>query len=87
MRYPQYPIVAALAGVLLLIPLPTHIRSRARNVAVLAGMSYLIATSIAHFVNTIVWAGNTHDVAPVWCDISERFLLRSPLLTLRTAKR
>jgi pheromone a factor receptor len=83
MRYPQYPVVAALACVLLLVPLPAQIR--ARNVAVLAGMTYLIATSIVYFVNTIVWAGNVRVDAPVWCDISEHSSTSVPFPSLRTA--
>jgi len=34
---------------------------------------YMIWTALAcliHFINSIVWSGNTTNWAPVWCDIS-----------------
>jgi pheromone a factor receptor len=69
MRSPELPATAACAVVLLLLLLPTQLR--VRNVAILAPMACLILVDITYFVNTLVWAGNVRDIAPIWCDISK----------------
>ena len=69
MRSPELPATSALAVFFLLLLLPTHIRMR--NVAILVGMVSIMLTDAVYFVNTIVWAGNVHNVAPVWCDIGQ----------------
>jgi pheromone a factor receptor len=53
----------------LLLLLPTQIRLR--NIAILAPITCMILVNITYFVNTLVWAGNVRDVAPIWCDISQ----------------
>ena len=69
MRLPEFPAAASLASVLILIPLPTQIR--VRNVALLVLIVGTFFINIVSVVNTLVWAGNARDVAPVWCDIGE----------------
>jgi hypothetical protein len=69
MRYPVLPVVSAIAAILVLVPLPSQLRRR--NVATL---SLIIGTFLLHVaitVNTLVWAGNVRDSAPVWCDICQ----------------
>jgi hypothetical protein len=69
MRSPGLPAAATLAVVSLLVLLPTQIR--VRNVAILSLLIYAALASLTCVVNTLVWAGNVRDVAPIWCDICE----------------
>ena len=72
MRHPELPVSAAFAAVVILIPLPAQVR--VRNVALqvlIVGTSFV---NIISLVNTVVWAGNVRDIAPVWCDICWLFL-------------
>jgi hypothetical protein len=69
MRSPELPAAATFAVFVLLLLLPTQIR--VRNVAILAPMTCMILTNITYLVNTLVWAENVRDVAPIWCDISQ----------------
>ena len=68
MQYPQLPIAAFFSAFLILVPLPSH--WRARNVATLALIFWLFFADFIYGVNSILWAGNVLDRAPVWCDIS-----------------
>ena len=68
MQYPQLPIFAFFSAFLVLVPLPSH--WRARNVATLALIFWLFFADFIYGVNSILWAGNVLDHAPVWCDIS-----------------
>ena len=67
MQNASLPVVAFLAAFLVIIPLPWH--WRARNVGTLAIMVWLFIMNVVYGVNTIVWAGNVDDPAPIWCDI------------------
>jgi len=69
MQYPQLPVGAAIGAILVLVPLPAHLR--VRNIAVLSMILFIFSTNVINVVNTLVWAGNVKDVAPIWCDISE----------------
>ena len=69
MRYPEFPVGAFLAAILVLIPLPAHWRSR--NVATMSIIAWLFVMDIVYGVNTIVWDGNVFKRLLVWCDISE----------------
>ncbi|OCF59121.1 hypothetical protein L486_03622 [Kwoniella mangroviensis CBS 10435] len=73
MRHPDYPFWSFISTVLVLLPLPWHIR--ARNIATLSLIFWLVLANVVTFVNTIVWAGNFRDHNPIWCDISSRVLL------------
>lgn len=68
MQYPELPICAFLAALLVLVPFPWH--WRARNVATLSVMAWLFVVNLIYGVNAIIWAGNVNNPAPVWCDIS-----------------
>jgi len=70
MRSPEFPAVAALVIFSVLLTLHTQIRTC--NVPVLRVISGIAVTisGIIYLVNTLLWAGNVRDVAPVWCDIS-----------------
>nr|XP_019008795.1 uncharacterized protein I206_06479 [Kwoniella pini CBS 10737]OCF47576.1 hypothetical protein I206_06479 [Kwoniella pini CBS 10737] len=58
---------------LVLLPSPWHLR--ARNVATLSLIFWLLLANIVTFVNSLMWADNFRDLSPVWCDISGRVLL------------
>ncbi|KAK0183632.1 fungal pheromone STE3G-protein-coupled receptor [Armillaria mellea] len=73
--YPLFPIFAFLGFILPLIPLPWHLKAYNSGTCY-----YMIWASIAclnQFVNSIVWADNVTDWAPIWCDISIRIMLGS----------
>lgn len=76
--YPLVPIANFIACILVLIPL-FHMGSRPWNtgVYVFALLSFLATFSIA--VNTIVWANDAKDRAPIWCDISKHSVNASVL--------
>jgi pheromone a factor receptor len=67
MHHPEVPTASALAAVLILIPLPAQIRSR--NVALIALSIGSFFINVIFLVNSLVWAGTSLNVAPVWCDI------------------
>ncbi|TFK95986.1 fungal pheromone STE3G-protein-coupled receptor [Pterulicium gracile] len=68
--YPLFPICSFLAFILPLIPLPWHLK--AWN----SGLCYYIFwTSLASlnlFINSVVWASDAINRAPIFCDISIR---------------
>ena len=67
--YPELPVLAFIAAVLVLIPLPRQIR--VRNVASIAMILWFFEHCLVSGIDAIVWAGNVRDSAPVWCEISE----------------
>ncbi|WWC87188.1 uncharacterized protein L201_002074 [Kwoniella dendrophila CBS 6074] len=73
MRHPDYPFWSFLS--MLLVILPLHWHTRARNIATLSLIFWLFLANLVTFVNSLVWAGNYRDNNPVWCDISSRILL------------
>ncbi|KAJ3875594.1 pheromone receptor [Lentinula edodes] len=71
--FPLYPILSFLAIVVSFIPFSWHLR--ARNVGT---CSYMLSTglySLVEFINSIIWADNVNNVAPVWCDISAQVII------------
>src|ERR1700722_14424361 len=69
MLHPALPTLGFLAAVLALIPLPRQIQ--ARYIPTIATSLWLFGSCVIQSVNVIVWAGNTNNPIPVWCDISE----------------
>ncbi|KIM42063.1 hypothetical protein M413DRAFT_143772 [Hebeloma cylindrosporum] len=71
--YPLFPVFAFLGFILPLIPLPWHLQS------LNSGTCYFILwaslASLNQFINSIVWAGNVLNPAPVWCEISIRIMM------------
>jgi hypothetical protein len=72
MLSPQLPAAAALVVILVLLTVPTQIRMR--NVPMLVVGIVVTCSGIIYLVNTLVWAGNVRDVAPIWCDIGRSSL-------------
>ncbi|KAF8963261.1 STE3-like pheromone receptor [Flammula alnicola] len=71
--FPLFPTFAFLGFVLSLIPLPWHIQ--AWNSGTCAFMIWTGTACLIGFVNSLVWAGNVDNPAPVWCDISSKIIL------------
>ncbi|KAL6308805.1 putative fungal pheromone GPCR, STE3-type [Sparassis latifolia] len=71
--YPLFSVFAFIGFVVGLIPFSWHIQAWNAGTCV-----YMIWSSFAcliEFVDSIVWYGNTKNYAPVWCDISTKFLI------------
>lgn len=65
--YPLFPIVSFLGFVLPLLPLPWHLRSWNSGTCYYAIWASL--SSLNQFINSILWAGDAVNRAPVFCDI------------------
>ena len=68
MQY-QLPVTSAIGAALILVGLPSQLRARNVAIAMIIIGSFLLHTF--NVANTIVWAGNVDDVAPIWCDFCE----------------
>lgn len=66
--HPEFPPVAFLAALSLLLTLPWH--WRAQNVATLSIIAWLFILNVVYGVDAMIWANNVNIVIPVWCDIS-----------------
>ncbi|KAJ7034233.1 fungal pheromone STE3G-protein-coupled receptor [Mycena alexandri] len=71
--YPLFPVFAFLGFLLPLIPLPWHFQ--AWNSGTCWYIFWASLSCLNQFVNSIVWAGNTVNSAPAWCDISIRIMM------------
>ncbi|KAH9856255.1 STE3-domain-containing protein [Lenzites betulinus] len=71
--YPLFPVFAFLGFVLALVPLPWHLE--AWNSATCYYMIWTALSCLNGFVNTVVWARDAIDHAPIWCDISTRITI------------
>ncbi|KAJ3730847.1 pheromone receptor [Lentinula raphanica] len=71
--YPLFPVLAFIGFVLCTIPLSWHFQ--AWNSGTCAFMIWTGVTCLVTCVNSIVWADNALNVAPVWCDISSQIIL------------
>ncbi|KAF5378596.1 hypothetical protein D9615_007165 [Tricholomella constricta] len=71
--YPLFPIFAFIGFVAALIPLPWHLQ--AWNSGTCFYMMWASIACLNQFVNSVVWADNAINSAPIWCDISIRIML------------
>nr|AAF01420.1 Rcb3.42 [Coprinopsis cinerea] len=71
--YPAFPVLSFIGFVLVLIPLPWHLQ--AWNSGTCLYMIWTALGCLNFFINSIVWHGNAIDRAPLWCDISTRFVV------------
>lgn len=69
MRHPEYPLWCAISLVVVLLPAPWHWRSR--NISTVCLIWWLSLYNIITLINTLLWADNYADKAPVWADISK----------------
>ena len=76
--YPLFPIASFLGFVLVLIPLPWHLQAWNSGTCF-----YVFWTSLAclnQFINSVVWANDALNRAPVWCDICKCDPLSVPVI-------
>ena len=62
-----FTVFSAIGFILSLIPLWWHLE--AWNIGTCMYMIWTALGCLVHFVDSIVWNGNTINWAPVWCDI------------------
>ncbi|KAJ7223586.1 pheromone A receptor-domain-containing protein [Mycena pura] len=77
--YPLFPIIAFVGSVLVLVPLPWHLQAQNSGTCFYVLWSFL--ATLNQFINSIVWANDTVNRAPVWCDISIRIMLAASVGT------
>lgn len=77
--YPLIPVASFLSFVIVLIPLPWHLQ--AWNVGTCAYMIWTGLSALNQFINSVVWANDAINRAPVWCDICEYALYLTPNAT------
>ncbi|KAJ3887481.1 pheromone receptor, partial [Lentinula edodes] len=71
--FPLFPIFAFLGFVLSVIPLSWHLQ--AWNSGTCAFMIWTGTACLITGINSIIWADNALNIAPVWCDISSQIIL------------
>lgn len=71
--YPLFSIFTFLGFIVSLIPLPWHLQ--AWNSGTCFYMMWASLACLNQFINSLVWAGNAINHAPIWCDISIRIML------------
>jgi len=67
--YPLFPLACGLGFFAVLLPLPWHLEAWNSGTCY-----YMIWTALAclnQFVNSVVWANDAVNRAPIWCDICE----------------
>jgi pheromone a factor receptor len=69
--YPLFSVFAFLGFFLVLIPLPWHLQ--AWNSGTCFYMMWASLACLNQFVNSVVWADDSINRAPVWCDICAFF--------------
>lgn len=76
---PTYPLapIANFVGCFLIITTLSSLCYRPWNTGVFMLAVYVFLQSLVVGVNAIVWSDNAGDVAPVWCDISEQYIVSS----------
>jgi pheromone a factor receptor len=62
-----FSVFAFLGFVIVCIPFPWHFQSR--NTGTCMYMAWVAIGCLNQFVNSVVWAKNAINYAPVWCDI------------------
>ena len=65
--YPLFPIASFLGFVLVLIPLPWHLQ--AWNSGTCFFVLWTALACLNQFINSVMWANDALNRAPVWCDI------------------
>ncbi|KAE9396423.1 pheromone receptor [Gymnopus androsaceus JB14] len=70
--FPLYPTFAFLGFILCLIPLPWH--WQAWNSGTCAFMIWVGVFCLILGTNSVIWADNAINIAPVWCDISSQII-------------
>ena len=71
--YPLFPIASFLGFVVVLVPLPWHLQ--AGNSGTCFFVFWTSLACLNQFINSVMWANDAINRAPVWCDICEWQLL------------
>ncbi|TFK65309.1 STE3-like pheromone receptor [Pluteus cervinus] len=71
--FPLFPVLTFIGFVISLIPLPWH--AQAWNSGTCAFMIWTSTMCLIYFINSLVWAGNLVNIAPVWCDITSKLMI------------
>ncbi|KAF8055252.1 pheromone receptor Rcb2 B44 [Lyophyllum atratum] len=71
--YPLFPIFAFIGFISALVPLSWHFQ--AWNSGTCFYMFWASLACLNQFINSVVWADNAINSAPIWCDISIRIML------------
>lgn len=80
LTYPVFPIFSFVGFVVALIPLPWHLQ--AWNSGTCFYMMWASIACLNQFVNSVVWANDAINKAPLWCEICRPMshVLRSLLI-------
>ncbi|KAJ7466162.1 pheromone A receptor-domain-containing protein [Mycena galericulata] len=70
---PVFPVFAFLGFILSLVPL--YWQFEAWNVGVIWYIFWTSLSCLTEYFNSVVWAGNTVNSAPAWCEISIRIMM------------
>lgn len=65
--YPFFSVFAFLGFILVLLPLPWHLK--AWNSGTCFYMMWASLACLNQFVNSVIWHGNSLNSAPIWCEI------------------
>lgn len=68
-----FSAVSFITLLLVLIPLPWHLE--AWNTGTILYMGWTSLSLLNYFINSVVWNDNIVNWAPVWCDISSKFII------------
>lgn len=71
--YPLYPICAFFGFILVVVPMPWHLRQW--NTSTVWFMTWTSLACLNQFVNSVIWHGNVINRTPWWCDVSSRIIL------------
>ena len=75
MRYLELPVLSAITAGLLLITVPSQLRTRN-----LPTFTLILSTCVlcaVNAANAFAWNGHVQDIAPAWCDFGELFARRN----------
>jgi len=65
--YPVYPIIASIAIILCLLPVPAH--WRAGNIATISLAIWIALGLLMTAIDVCIWHGNIRNPHPIWGDI------------------
>jgi hypothetical protein len=75
--YPVYPILATIAMILCLFPVPAH--WRAGNVATISLSLWTAIGLLITVIDVCIWHGNIRNPYPIWGDIVQVYLVMLPV--------
>ena len=83
--YPLIPVLNLLGAALSLLTLFTSVQ-KSWNAGIIMLCAWLFLACVIVGIETIVWADNANDYAPVWCDICKYVLDLMGLFANSTTK-